>query len=245
MREAQDTVHRGVVNANVVQQARGDIPIPRHHRPIALRSTITQVRGWMGDDPAPVVLHHLDRDGGTPNPRRNGREISPLIDAHGFDRTEVARRMALSMAGDGYRVAPGAWLAGQLMAGLVRNVTRSQLRSDMVDCFHAMHLPYVDIASCDAQAYSILSRVVQQATGPRPASVSLFRNKEDSGAVSTTFALPAAVRWLQRDVGIPGLQVRAATVRLGRERALTGSRSRSTCVAFSPDGILVVADSAG
>lgn len=31
----------------------------------------------------------------------------------------------------------------------------------------------------------------------------------------------------------------------GRERALTGLRSRGTCVAFSPDGALVVAGSAG
>jgi WD40 repeat protein len=31
----------------------------------------------------------------------------------------------------------------------------------------------------------------------------------------------------------------------GRERALTGLRSRGTCVAFSPDGTLVAAGSAG
>lgn len=206
MREVQDALYRAALSSNAARRVIGDVPIPRHHRPIALQSTITQIRGWMGNDPAPVVLHHLDRDGGTPTAEeainlimaqqpiaKVLHEIGPLIDARGFDRTELARRMVPSMASDGFTVAPGIWLAGQLQAGLCRDVSRNPLRSDTVDCLHAMHIPYVDIASCDAQSYAILSRLVERARGPRPRAASLFRNSRLAEIVEHVRALPTGI----------------------------------------------------
>lgn len=206
MREVQDALHRAALSSKVARQVIGDVPIPRHHRPIALQSTITQIRGWMGDDPAPVVLHHMEQDGGSPTANETVnlimaqqpltevlREVSPLIDVHGFDRTELVRRMALSIASDGFKTAPGAWLAGNLQAGLAADISRTPLRSDSVDCLHAMHLPYVDIASCDAQSYAILSRHIRQAQGARNGTVSLFRNGRIVDIVAHIKSLPRGV----------------------------------------------------
>jgi len=202
MREVQDAIYRATGSYHVARRAVGEAPILRHHRSIALDSTITQILGWMGNDPGPIVLRHLEQDGGTPTDQEvvdliRGQqplaavlhELNPLIDAPGFDRAELARRMALSMASDGFKVAPGAWLAGKLQAGLARDVSRRIRRSDSVDCLHAMHFPYVDIASCDAQSYAILSRFVDQARGPRP-KVSLFKNGSLADIVEHIRALP-------------------------------------------------------
>lgn len=206
MREAQDALYRAAVSSNIARRVIGEPPIPRHHRAIALQSTITQVRGWMGNDPVPVVMHHLEQDGGTPTPAETVnlimkqqlvaeamQAVGPLIDAHGFDRTELARRMALSMASDGFKVAPGAWLAGQLQAGLAADLSRKPLRSDVVDCLHAMHLPYVDIASCDAQSHAILTRLIEQASGSRSRVVSLFRNGRLADIVAHIRGLPRGI----------------------------------------------------
>ena len=207
MREVQEALYQAALSSNAARREIGDVPIPRHHRSIALQSTITQILGWMGDDPAPVVLHHLEQGGGTPSTAKEANnlimaqqpiakvlhEIGPLIDAHGFDRTELARRMVPSMASDGFTVAPGIWLAGQLQAGLCRDVSRNPPRSDTVDCLHAMHFPYVDIASCDAPSYAILSRLVERAPGPRPRTVSLFRNGRLAEIVEYVRALPSGV----------------------------------------------------
>jgi hypothetical protein len=211
MREAQDAIHNATVNVAAMRRDLGEIAIPKHQRSIALQSTITQVHGWMGNEPVPVVLHHLEEDGGTPS----GREIAnllysqlpvaellnavqPLIDRLGFDRLELVRRMACSMASDGYTVAPGSWLGAKLQGGLIRNTTRTPLRSDAVDALHAMHYPYVDIASCDAQAHAILSRLVGQARGPRPATVVLQRNGRLADIVDHIRQLPSARELYER-----------------------------------------------
>lgn len=73
MREVQDAIHRAALSSNVARQVIDEVPIPKHHRPIALQSTITQIRGWMGDDPVPIVLHHLEQDGGSPHGERDSQ----------------------------------------------------------------------------------------------------------------------------------------------------------------------------
>jgi hypothetical protein len=211
MRDVQDALYQAAVSSKIARQVIGEAPIARHHRAIALEATITQVLGWMGSDPVPVVLRHLEEDGGTPTVQEavnliRGQlpvaevlqAVAPVIDAHGIDRTDLARRMAFSMSSDGFKVAPGAWLGGKLQAGLARNFSRKPRRSDVVDCFHAMHLPYVDIASCDGQSYTILSRLVEQARGPRQQTVSLFRNGRLEDIVRHIRALPTGADLARR-----------------------------------------------
>jgi len=65
MRAAQSAVHEGTVNAVAVARECAPVTVPRHHRAIDLQTTITQFRGWLGPDPAAIVEHHAEADGGT------------------------------------------------------------------------------------------------------------------------------------------------------------------------------------
>lgn len=212
-RTVQDAAHRGATSSNASRRLNGDLRIPRHQREIALQSSITQFRGWMGSDPLPIVLHHLERNGGTPTaaevenlvqaqqPFANVLdEVGPSIDAHGIDRTALLRRIACSVASDGFRVAPGAWLGAKLYNGLSADLRRTPLRSDLVDCMHATYFPYIDIATCDAQSHVILSRFINQAHGSRPRSATLFRNGRLSNVIAHIKTLPTgAERFAGKD----------------------------------------------
>jgi hypothetical protein len=117
------------------------------------------------------------------------RNIGPLIDELGLDRTELMRRAAYSMASDGFRWAPGAWLGGKLWDRLSRNTARRPRRTDVVDASHVMHFPYVDIASCDGQVFDAVAPFTKQARGSRPC-VTLFRNGHLTDIIKHVRTLP-------------------------------------------------------
>ena len=112
------------------------------------------------------------------------RAMAPLFDK----LTEFQRLDAWPIMKAGPEVAPGAWLVKQLVANRTRNIDRDPERSDVVDLEHSMHFPYVDIATCDRQAFAALQPILGQARGSR--SPHLFRNGEVQKVLAYMRTLP-------------------------------------------------------
>lgn len=215
MRELQDAIYRAALTTNALAKVTEKARIPRHHRPIALESMITQICGWRGDDPEPIVRHHLSLAGGTPTCQEIDRlilaqvsiaalmrEVRPTLEANGVDRIDLMKKAVFSIANDGFKRAPGAWLSGKHCAGLWSESSRPPMRSDPIDCLHARYLPYVDIASCDAQSHKILSRYIGQVRGPRSRTVALFRNGRIADIVAYIRTLPTGIELYERRVEV-------------------------------------------
>src|SRR5262249_32611629 len=146
------------------------------HQAVFVGATVTVMLGWMGEDPGPIVdwcanEEHLEM---THAERAHlvellqpvvamARELGPMMDKHGTNRVAAMRRVGL-----GPDRAPGLWLSSRLGESRMRNVSRSPTASDSIDLFHAAFYPYVDIATCDRQAFDTLSRHIADAKGTRP-----------------------------------------------------------------------------
>lgn len=85
-------------------------------------------------------------------------------------------------------VAPGAWLSKTLAGNRLRNVDRDPTRSDSIDLEHCAYLPYVDIATCDRQAYAAIAPRIAEVKGPRVPT--LFRNGQLEAVISHIRMLP-------------------------------------------------------
>jgi hypothetical protein len=70
--------------------------------------------------------------------------------------------------------APGQFLATQLNRTFSQNVGRKPQRSDVVDTVHMMHLPYVDVATCDRASFAAVREQLKNVNCRRP--VQLFQN---------------------------------------------------------------------
>jgi hypothetical protein len=110
--------------------------------------------------------------------------LAPYLDAMDGD----ARSRFWSLLKAGPENAPGTWLARQLAANRIRNVMRAADRSDSIDLEHCAHFPYVDIATCDRQAYAAIEPHVEHARGPRP--VRVFRNGRLEDVVQYIQSMP-------------------------------------------------------
>jgi hypothetical protein len=174
-------------------RATGNVLVPRHLRSIYVGAIVTLVRGWMGLDVNAILDMHVERSDTplTPADRatlvsalqpivEHVRHVGPLADE--AERTEGLRRLAELDR------SPGLSLAQRLVSARIRDVERKVLRSDHPDVFHATYFPYVDIATCDGQAYGALERVIGQVRGSR--SVKLFRNGRLAEVLAHVQTLP-------------------------------------------------------
>ncbi|MFN0246142.1 MAG: hypothetical protein ACKV2T_04490 [Kofleriaceae bacterium] len=105
--------------------------------------------------------------------------------------------------------APGIWLARGLSGDRARNVDGKSLESDSVDLEHCGHFPYVDIATCDKQAYASIATRLSDVKGSR--TPLLFKNGQVAELLAHLQTLPTRKEWIDRairldldlDVGTP------------------------------------------
>lgn len=205
----QDASYAGDVAANASMRVTRDIKTPKRLQSLVVGTTVTLMRGWMGDDVAAIVDMHAAREEVELNADERAaliasvqpvvemvRHIGPVMDQQSVDRTEALRRVGL-----GPDRAPGFWLAGKLVANRMRNVTRDPSRSDSIDVFHTAYFPYVDIATCDRQTYDAISGFVGQARGSRTAS--LFRNGQLPAILAQVQKLPTGEELTRRFAEAP------------------------------------------
>lgn len=88
----------------------------------------------------------------------------------------------------GADVAPGLWLAKKLAGNRHRNIDRAPDRSDTIDLEHCAHIPYVDIVTCDKQAYAAVAPYVHEARGTRTPTI--FRNGQLEAVLTHIKTLP-------------------------------------------------------
>ena len=85
-------------------------------------------------------------------------------------------------------VAPGTWLSKALAGNRLRNIDRAPTRSDSIDLEHCAYFPYVDIATCDRQAYAAIENRLSEAKGPRTPTV--FRNGQLEAVLAHVRTMP-------------------------------------------------------
>jgi hypothetical protein len=88
--------------------------------------------------------------------------------------------------------SPGTWLSQQLAANRFKNTTRNPLLSDAIDLEHCTFIPYVDIATCDAQTHAAIERRVAHARGVR--TPVLFRNSRLDDVLAHVRKFPTDVQ---------------------------------------------------
>ncbi|HEY4179445.1 MAG TPA: hypothetical protein VGM90_21525 [Kofleriaceae bacterium] len=84
--------------------------------------------------------------------------------------------------------APGTWLAKVLAGERARNLDGKPLESDSVDLEHCGHFPYVDIATCDRQAYASIAPRLRDVKGSR--TPQLFKNGQIEELLAHLKTLP-------------------------------------------------------
>lgn len=85
-------------------------------------------------------------------------------------------------------VAPGTCLSKTLAGNRLRNVGRDPERSDSIDLEHCSYIPYVDIATCDRQAYAAIAPRLLDVKGTR--TPTLFRNGQLEAVLTHIRKLP-------------------------------------------------------
>ena len=91
------------------------------------------------------------------------RDYSPSVE----DRERLLRGFRDSFDHTSREHSPGMFLARRLTGCWQRNVARKPRRSDSVDWMHVSYFPYVDIATCDASAFSYLVPHIDTVQGVR------------------------------------------------------------------------------
>jgi hypothetical protein len=177
--DANDRIHAG---DRAAQATLSSAPLPpmrsRAANELFRQAFVTLARGWMGDDVdailghweanAPVRVGADEREGIVAKLRGAAKlvpELRSLADDHGIDITEALRLSGASEAERGTR--PGNYLALQVAGARRRNVTRKPRRSDLIDLAHAMHFPYVDVATADAETIATVRSMLPKMTCPR------------------------------------------------------------------------------
>jgi hypothetical protein len=112
-------------------------------------------------------------------------EAISLAKARGLDMTDAVRIPAA------FDEDPAAWPGHHLSARVARtrrrDMRRKPRRSDWTDIDHAMHFPYVDVATCDANAGDIAIRALREMRCPR--TPALVRTKHLDEVVVAVRAL--------------------------------------------------------
>lgn len=194
--ELQAATYAGDLAANASMRETHGLRVPKQHQTLFVGATVSLMLGWRGDEPGPIVDWCAEEERITLSAAERAllvemlqpvvamvREIGPMMDKHGTDRVAAMRRVGL-----GPDRAPGFWLSGKLGENRIRNVSRAPTPSDSIDVFHASFYPYVDIATCDRQAFDALQRHVGEARGPRPTK--LFRNGQLAAILDFVRTLP-------------------------------------------------------
>lgn len=160
---------------------------------------MTLLRGWVGDD-VEAVVSHWEKAGPSVLKAEERKVIlvnlvalhafmDPLREkvAHdGLDMTDVLRRLgAMGAAPAAY---PSQSLTVAVGSGKQRDPDRRRQRSDWVDLDHVAHVPYVDLATCDAGTFPLVTAALRNIESPRNAVV--MRNGQLGEVVRKLRALP-------------------------------------------------------
>lgn len=112
--------------------------------------------------------------------------LRETIARDGLDLTDVLRRLgAMGAAPAAY---PGQSLTVAVGSGKQRDAERRRQRSDWVDLDHVAHFPYVDLATCDAGTFPLVTSTLRNIESPL--NVVVMRNGQLGQVVSTLRALP-------------------------------------------------------
>lgn len=199
----QDRVHLAeeAIRPNRTTRARRLDSLSKRESELYWRTIITLVRGWLSTDIEQIMAFHVKSLDRPLEDRAYARvydrvamcaqflqNTSSLLEEFDHGSEEILKQMII--AHDGER-APGLHLAMQFSMARRRDPGRTSQRSDTVDSMHAIHFPYVDVATCDRFSYSILKNLVKTTVGPR--SPSLIRTGHLSEVVSELqkLALPS------------------------------------------------------
>lgn len=175
---AQDQVHGASSSAQVARWT--NPPLSPKGSELVIGCLVTLQRGWMGTDVSAIVamwesgasdrLSNIERQSiiDILTPWANlladyEREYSPSVE----DRENILRGFRDSFDDTSREHSPGMFLARRLTGCWQRNVARKPRRSDSVDGMHASYFPYVDIATCDASAFSCLVPCIDTVRGIR------------------------------------------------------------------------------
>jgi hypothetical protein len=177
---AYDQLHEGALAVySAISSAAQLAPIrSRKGNALFMQAYVTLCRGWMGDDPEAIVALWEQEDDLRVVPAERSAIVSvlqaatemlehlrPLANEHQVDLTTALRVWGASEAAP--TLWPGHYLATQVGAARIRDSRRKPNRSDRPDSDHAMHFPYVDIATCDANTLNVVRRVLPGMTCPR------------------------------------------------------------------------------
>lgn len=201
---AQDAIHNADVSFQQAQAAFAEQRLSNAEHTLALQVIITLVRGWRGTDVDEVIeywatrsdlrLSSAVRASLVAHLQPIAQLMSKFVADERFD--DVARLSILTRMRDGFGAAPlshapGLFLAARLATCRTQNRTRTPSRSDSLDGLHAMHFPYVDLATCDRQTYHCLAPHLPRIPGPRRPI--LFRNGQLPNVLNAVNALAMLV----------------------------------------------------
>lgn len=175
---AQDQMH---LAASTVQSIRRtSAPLSAKASQFVIRCLVTLQRGWMGTDVPAIVAMWESGNGDVLLDAERQTVIDMLTPWAALladydqqyplsaeDRERLLRTFRDSFDYNSREHSPGMFLAHRLSGCWQRNVTRKPRRSDYVDGMHASYFPYVDVATCDASAFSCLAPYVEMVRGVR------------------------------------------------------------------------------
>lgn len=197
----QDEMHSGDVIAQTIRQIvpPTDRRVSKAACALFVQAAVTLLRGWMGDDVEAVVSHWEkagpfvvkaeERTVVLLNLVAFRASIDPLretIARDGLDMTDLLRR--LGAMGAEPTAYPGQSLTVAVGSGKQRDADRRRQRSDWVDLDHVGHFPYVDLATCDAGTFHLVTSALPNIESPR--DVVVMRNGQLARVVSRLRALP-------------------------------------------------------
>lgn len=175
---AQEQLHVASSSAQAVR--RTDPPLSPKGNKFVTRCLVTLARGWMGTDvPGILAMWEAEAEESLSDAERSSiismltpwagllsdyeREYSPSAE----DRDKLLQNFRDSFDDASREHSPGMFLARRLSGCWHRNVHRKPRRSDSVDGMHASYFPYVDVATCDASAFSCLAPHIGAVSGIR------------------------------------------------------------------------------
>lgn len=174
----QDRMHRAASTSQIARRTSPSLSAKGSE--LVIGCLVTLANGWMGTDvPAILAMWEGDAQDALPDRERQSiigmlspwaqvladyeRDYSPSAE----DRVKLLLMLIDSFDDHSHIHSPGMFLARRLGSCWHRNVARKPRRSDSVDGMHASFFPYVDIATCDASAFSCLSPWLDKVCGIR------------------------------------------------------------------------------
>ncbi len=183
----QDEMHSGDVIAQTIRQVvpRTDRRVSKAAGALFVQAAVTLLRGWMGDDVEAVVSHWEKAGPFVVKAEERTVVLVNLVAFRAFlaplretiarddlDMTDLLRRLgAMGAAPAAY---PGQSLTVAVGSAKQRDADRRRQRSDWVDLDHVAHFPYVDLATCDAGTFPLVTSALRNIESPR--NVVVMRN---------------------------------------------------------------------